>query len=53
MPWGTPTTVSAGLMDMTLKCFVAYRMQLFLQAKAAGNPSLGTVNCWAGMDMLE
>ena len=31
-------------------CLVAYRMQLFLQAKAAGNASIGTANCWGGMD---
>jgi len=32
---------------------VAYRMQLFLQAKAAGNSSLATPNCWAGVGMPE
>jgi hypothetical protein len=50
MPWGTPTTVGAGLMDMTLKCLVAYRMQLFLYVKAAGVADLGPANCWAGVD---
>jgi hypothetical protein len=53
MPWGAPTTQAAGLMDMVLKCFVAYRMQLFLYAKAAGNHDLGSANCWAGVDRVE
>ena len=51
MPWGTPTTVSAGLLDMPLKCFVAYRMQLFLYVKATGVYDIGPANCWAGVDM--
>jgi hypothetical protein len=51
MPWGAPTTVAAALMDMPLKCFVAYRMQLFLYAKASGASGLGPANCWAGVDM--
>jgi hypothetical protein len=51
MPWGTPTALSAGLMDMALKCFVAYRMQLFLYVKASGVYDIGPANCWAGVDM--
>jgi hypothetical protein len=51
MPWGQPTTVAAGLMDMPLKCLVAYRMQLFLYLKQCGRTDLGPVNCWAGIDM--
>jgi hypothetical protein len=51
MPWGTPTTIGAGLMDMALKCMVAYRMQLFLYVKASGVSDLGPANCWAGVDM--
>ena len=50
MPWGTPTTLSAGLMDMTLKCFVAYRMQLFLYLKSCGVSEIGPANCWVGID---
>ena len=50
LPWGTPTTLSAGLMDMTLKCFVAYRMQLFLYLKSCGVTEMGPANCWAGVD---
>jgi hypothetical protein len=50
MPWGAPTTVGAGLMDMALKCLVAYRMQFFLYIKAAGVKDIGPANCWAGVD---
>ena len=51
MPWGAPTTVAAGLMDMGLKTFVAYRMQFFLYVKACGVADIGPANCWAGVDM--
>jgi hypothetical protein len=34
-----------------LKMMTAYKMQLFLYAKAAGNSTIGTSNLWAGMDM--
>jgi hypothetical protein len=30
---------------------MAYRMQLFLYAKAAGNHAIQTPNCWAGVDV--
>jgi hypothetical protein len=51
MPWGAPTTVSAGLMDMGLKTFVAYRMQFFLYIKSCGVSDIGPANCWAGVDL--
>jgi len=51
MPWGTPTTLAAGLMDMGLKTFVAYRMQFFLYIKACGVAEIGPANCWAGVDL--
>jgi len=51
MPWGAPTTQSAGLMDMPLKVLVAYRMQLFLYLKACGVTDIGPANCWAGVDL--
>jgi hypothetical protein len=53
MPWGTPTTLSAGLMDMTLKCFVAYRMQFFLYLKSCGVTEMGPANCWVGVDQPQ
>lgn len=49
-PWGTPTKVGVGLIDMSLKPLVAYRMQLFLYAKQSGNSSIGPANCWVGVD---
>ncbi len=53
LPWGESTTLGHALLVLPYASLVAYRMQLFLHAKAAGNPSIGTPNCWAGMDMLE
>jgi hypothetical protein len=51
MPWGTPTKLGLGLVDMGLKPLTAYRMQFFLYAKESGNPDLGPANCWVGVDM--
>ena len=51
MPWGAPTTVAQGLMDMSLKTLVAYRMQLFLYVKSCGVADIGPANCWAGVDL--
>jgi hypothetical protein len=50
MPWGTPCKLGPGLVDVALKTLVAYRMQLFLYAKGAGNSAIGPANCWAGRD---
>ncbi len=50
MPWGAPCRTGEGLVNMCLKCLVAYRMQLFLYAKGAGNHGIGPANCWAGVD---
>lgn len=51
MPWGTPTKVGLGLIDMSIKPLAAYRMQFFLYAKQSGNADLGPANCWVGVDM--
>ena len=48
---GTPITLGEGLMEMVLKPAVAYRMQLFLQAKASGAAQLSTSDCWQGKPM--
>jgi len=45
---GLTTTLGHGLVEMVLKQFTAYRMQLFLYAKAAGLAQLGTSDVWAG-----
>ena len=45
---GVEMTLGAGLVEMVLKQFTAYRMQLFLYAKSAGLAQLGTSDLWAG-----
>ncbi len=49
-PWGTELPLGHALVDMTTKCYTAYRMQLFLFMKQNGYESLGTHNCWGGAD---
>ena len=49
MPWGEDCTVGEAFINMTLKCFVAYRMQLFLYAKASGLTEMGPSDCWVGV----
>lgn len=39
------------LVEFVLKWLVAYKMQLFLYIKSAGNDKISTSNLWAGMDM--
>jgi hypothetical protein len=36
-----------------LKTLVAYRMQLFLYAKQAGNADIGPADCWAGVSSFQ
>jgi hypothetical protein len=48
LPWGEPIAQSALLMRGIYASYVAYRMQLFLYAKQAGNSELSTMECWAG-----
>ena len=50
-PWGTPVKLGQGLIDMPLKCLSAYRMQLFLHAKASCDVELDSANCWMGTVM--
>ncbi len=49
MPWGSPCTGGEALVNMVLKTFVAYRMQLFLYMRSCG-ADVTTMNCWVGMD---
>ena len=49
LPWGEPDAQSGMLMRGVYASLVAYRMQLFLYAKQAGNAKLSTMDCWAGM----
>lgn len=39
------------LVETVFKWFVAYKMQLFLYIKQAGNTTIGTSNLWGGFDM--
>jgi hypothetical protein len=52
-PWGAPVKQSQALMDSVLKTLVAYRMQLFLYAKQAGNADIGPADCWAGVSSFQ
>lgn len=45
---GTKVTLGEGLVEMVLKPLVAYRMQLFLYAKASGAAHLSTSDAWTG-----
>lgn len=47
-PWGGEATLAAALVDLPLKFFTAYRMQLFLYLKACGHTELNTMDCWIG-----
>ena len=49
-PWGDSVPLATGLMEFTLKWAAAYKMQLFLQAKAAGLTTLASSNLWRGQD---
>lgn len=48
--FGEKSTRGAFLAKWLLAGSAAYRMQLFLYLKAAGQPGLGTMNLWAGVD---
>ena len=48
--FGMSKTKSQRLVDFLLKNLTAYRMQLFLYAKQAGNHDIGSMNARAGMD---
>jgi hypothetical protein len=48
--FGTPAPLVTLLTDLTLAFATGYKMQLFLQAKAAGLSGLATPNLWFGVD---
>jgi hypothetical protein len=50
LPWGEPNVLGQALVNTVLKALTAYRMQLFLHAKASGNPALGPADCWVGVE---
>lgn len=44
-PWGETVRRAEALLT-PMRWLIGYRMQLFLYLKAAGNPQLGTAECW-------
>ena len=50
-PIGEEVPLGRALLEVPLKWMTAYRMQLFLYCKQAGNEDIWTPNCWAGVDM--
>ena len=50
-PLGEEIPFLHGLISMPHNWLVAYRMQLFLYAKQAGNDEIWTPDCWAGVSM--
>jgi hypothetical protein len=50
LPTGATTNLGAAIIDGSLKWLTAYKMQLFLYAKAAGAHQISTSNCWGGID---
>lgn len=52
MPGGTDTIpLGAALMNGPLKWLTAYKLELFVFAKASGSRDIATSNAWRGMDM--
>lgn len=49
-PTGQVAPLGRGIMESVVKWLTAYRMQLFLYAKAAGNHEITTYDCWGGVD---
>lgn len=50
LPGAGSMPLDVALMNGPLKWLTAYRMQLFLYAKASGAADIGTANVWAGID---
>lgn len=50
-PMGETMPLGRALLEMPVKWMTAYRMQLYLYCKGAGNTDIWTPNCWAGIDM--
>jgi hypothetical protein len=50
MPGGGTLPLGAAILNGPLKWLAAYKLQLFLYAKATGAHEIGTANAWAGID---
>jgi hypothetical protein len=49
-PLGEQVTLARALLEVPVKWMTAYRMQLFLYCKQAGNGDIWTPDCWGGVD---
>ncbi len=52
-PVGMTELLGPALVDLCIRFFSAYKMQLFLYLKSAGASELSSFNCWMGMDKPE
>jgi len=50
-PRGEKMTLGKALLEHPVKWMTAYKLQLFLYCKLAGNEEIWTPNCWGGVDM--
>ncbi len=50
-PLGEELPLGRTLLELPVKWMTAYRMQMYLYCKQAGNDEIWTPNCWAGIDM--
>lgn len=51
LPGGATQPLAVALMNGPVKWLTAYKLQLFLYAKASGADAIGTANAWRGVDM--
>ena len=50
LPWGATLSLQVAVLTTLMRWAPAYKMQLFLYAKAAGATDLKTPNLWRGVD---
>ncbi len=50
-PMGEKMTLGKALLEHPVKWMTAYKLQLFMYCKLAGNDQIWTPNCWGGVDM--
>ena len=51
LPGGAKQPLAVALMNGPMKWLTAYKLQLFLYAKATGVHDISTSNAWRGVDM--
>jgi hypothetical protein len=50
LPIGGTQLLGRAILDLPFKWLPAYKLQLFLYAKATGSSEIGTANAWMGID---